>query len=131
MAALSISAQKASTLLNDFPNINKIHLFADNAASITAITDPRPGPAQYFTLKFHQIIRPLLEENHDLSITISWCPSHCNILGNDRADELTKEATALGCQIPFSVTRSNAKKRAKRHILLLWQQEWKKTPKTG
>ena len=131
MAALSISASKASTLLNDFPNIDNIHMFADNAASITAIADPKPGPAQFFALQFHQTIRPLLENHPNLSITISWCPSHCDIPGNDRADELAKEATSLACQIPFSVTRSNARRRAKRNTLLLWQQEWKKSPKTG
>jgi hypothetical protein len=116
---------------NDFPNIDNIHMFADNAASVTAISDPKPGPAQFFALKFHQTIWPLLEDNPNLSITVSWCPSHCDIQGNDRADELAKEATSLGCQTPFCITRSNARRRAKRTTLLLWQQEWRKNPKTG
>ena len=60
-----------------------------------------------------------------------WCPSHCDIPGNDRADELAKEATSLERQIPFNTTRSNAKRRSKRTTLRLWQQEWKATPKTG
>jgi ribonuclease HI len=131
MAALSISATKASNLLTDFPNITKIHLFADNAASISAISDPKPGPSQFFTIKFHQTLRPLLETHPNLSITISWCPSHCDIPGNDRADELAKEATSLGRQIPYTVTHSNARRRAKRSTLLLWQQEWKKAPRVG
>ena len=49
--------------------------------------------------------------------TISWC--------------LAKEATTLDCQIPFSVTRSNARRRAKRSILLLWQLDWKNAPRVG
>ena len=132
MAALSISATKASNLLADFPNITNIHFFADNAASVAAITDPKPGPAQYyFALKFHQTLRPLLKANPNLSITVSWCPSHCDIPGNDRADKLAKEASTLACQIPFSVTHSNSRRRAKRSILLLWHQDWKKAPRVG
>jgi ribonuclease HI len=131
MAALSLSASKAANIIADFLNINSIHFFADNAASINAITDPKPGPAQYFALKFHNTLKPLLESNHNLTITVAWCPSHCDIPGNERADELAKQATMLERQIPFSVTRSNAKRRAKRSTLLLWQQEWGKNPRVG
>ena len=28
-------------------------------------------------------------------IEVAWCLIHCNILGNDRADKLAKEATQL------------------------------------
>ena len=131
MAALSISATKAANLLTDFPDITQIHMFADNAASISAIFDPKPGPSQFFTIKFHQTLRPLLETHPNLSITVSWCPSHCDIPGNDRADELAKEATSLERQIPFNVTHSNARRRAKRSTLLLWQQEWRRAPRVG
>jgi hypothetical protein len=62
---------------------------------------------------------------------VSWCPSHCDITGNDRADELAKDATKLGRQIPYSVSYSNAKRRAKRAILKTWQQEWESAPKEG
>ena len=131
MAAIAKAASLASNLIEELPNTNQIHIFSDSAASIRAIVDPKPSSAQFFTLSFHNQIRPLLETYPDLSITIAWCPSHCGITGNERADALAKEATALGCQIPFSTTRSNAKRRAKNAITKLWQKEWKNAPKVG
>ena len=129
MAAPSISTTKVANLLTDYPNITNIHLFADNAAAVTAIADPKSGPSQYFVLKFHQTVRPLLENNPNLLISVAWCPSHCDNPGYDRVDELAKEATSLEWQIPFSVMHSNARRRAKHNSLLLWQQEWKKAPR--
>jgi ribonuclease HI len=131
MAALSLAASKAATLLRDFPNITHIAIFSDCAAATLAITDPKPNSAQLFALRFHHTLRPILETNANLSVSVSWCPSHCDIPGNDRADELAKEATAFGRQTPFSVSRSNAKRRSKRTCLKLWQQEWKNSPKVG
>ena len=131
MAALAKAASIASNLVPDFPNTNRIFIFSDSAAAVRAITDPKPGPAQYFTLSFHNLIRPLLTTHPNLSITVAWCPSHCGIPGNERADTLAKEATTLGCQIPFSTTRSNAKRRSKSTVVKMWQKDWKNTPKTG
>jgi hypothetical protein len=131
MAALAVSASKAANLHNDFPNISNIYIFADNAAAILAITDPKPGPAQFFAFKFHHTIKPLLDGDPNLTITVVWCPSHCDIRGNDRADELAKAATSLECQIPFSVTRANARRREKRSSLPLWLQDWRKAQKIG
>lgn len=131
MAALMLAALKITDIANDFPNISNINIFTDNAASTTAITDPKPNSAQYFTVKFHQTLRPLLEARPDLSITISWCPSHCDIPGNERADELAKEATKLERQIPYSTSWSNAKRRSKRACLKQWQKEWENTPRVG
>jgi len=103
---LAIGASKAEEFLQHSPNIAHIAFFTDNAAATTAITDPKPKTAQFFALKFHQTIRPLLDTHENLKISISWCPSHCGISGNDRADKLAKEATELGRQIPFSATYS-------------------------
>jgi ribonuclease HI len=131
MAALAKAASIASNIITDSPNINKLNFFSDSAAAVRAIVDPKPGSAQYFMLSFHNHIRPLLETHPNLTVTVSWCPSHCDIPGNERADTLAKEATTLGCQIPFSTTRSNAKRRSKGSINKTWQRDWKNSPKTG
>ena len=131
MAALSIGATKAAEFLQHSPNITHVAFFTDNAAATTAITDPKPKSSQFFALKFHHTIRPLLTSHNNLKISISWCPSHCGITGNERADKLAKEATELERQIPFSVSHSNAKRRAKSSSLKLWQIDWKNSPRTG
>lgn len=76
MAALSLAASKAVDIYNDFPNITHLAFFTDNAASVTAIVNPKPSSAQYYIIKFHQTLRPILEANNNLSISISWCPRH-------------------------------------------------------
>ena len=131
MVALAKGASLATNLLRDFPNISQIAFFSDNAAAVRAISDPKPSAAQYFTLSFHRHIHSLLETHPNLIISVSWCPSHCDIPGNERADTLAKAATKLSCQIPFSTTRSNAKCRIKSTTLKMWVKDWKNTPKSG
>jgi ribonuclease HI len=131
MAALAEAASISTLLLNDFPNTTKIAFFTDNAAAVKAIADPKASSAQYFTLRFHNHIRKSLETHPNLSFSVSWCPSHCDIPGNERADTLAKEATTRGCQIPFSTTRSNAKRRSKFATTKIWIREWRNTPKVG
>ena len=131
MAALAKAASISTSLLHDFPNTNRIAFFSDNAAAVKAIADPKASSAQFFTLSFHKHIRKSLETHPNLSFSVSWCPSHCDIPGNERADALAKEATTLNCQIPFSTTRSNARRRAKVTTSKIWIREWKNTPKTG
>ena len=76
MAAVALGTEKAEEFIQNFPNTTHIAFFTDNAAATTAITDPKPKTLQYFTIKFHQIIQPLLETHANLSVSISWCPSH-------------------------------------------------------
>ena len=95
------------------------------------MSNPRPKAAQHFALNFHQTIQPLLITHRNLSVSIAWCPSHCGIPGNERADQLAKEATDLERQTPFSVSQTNARRRAKRTTLKLWQTDWINSPKVG
>ena len=85
MAALAKAASLSTTLLNDFPDTNKIAFFTDNAASVKAIADPKASSAQWFTLSFQNHIRNNLETHPNLSISVSWCPSHCDIPGNEKS----------------------------------------------
>lgn len=131
MAALSLGASLAAEFIDTHPNISHLAFFADNSAAILAINDPKPQAAQTYAAKFQSTLTPLLKTHPNLSISISWCPSHCGIQGNDRADDLAKKATQLERKTPYSVSRSNAIRRSKATILKLWRLEWKKKPPTG
>jgi ribonuclease HI len=131
MAALSLGATQAAEFIATHPDTTHIAFFTDNSAATTTIGDTKPKSAQIFAAKFHSTITPLLRTHPDLTISISWCPSHCGIKGNERADELAKEATHLERQTPYSVSRSNAIRRTKSTIVKLWKQEWEKQPPSG
>ena len=95
------------------------------------MADPSPNAAQIFAAKFHNTLQPILATNPQLSISISWCPSHCKIKGNDRADALAKKATQKESQAPYNLSQANAARRSKSSILKIWRKEWKNQPKTG
>ena len=72
-----------------------IVLFADNTSSVKAITEEKPGPSQQISQEFVEAAMSFLDENRRASVEVSWVPGHMWIEGNDRADELAKEATEL------------------------------------
>ena len=73
----------------------------------------------------------MLTAHPHIRITLSWCPSHSNIQGNDRADTLAKEATNLARNSPIGITRTNALRRSKVHATKAWRCEWRKSAQTG
>ena len=131
MAALSKASAMAAVFMEDFPNTTKLLFFSDNTSAVQAITSPKPSSAQTFALSFIKNLNSLLDSHPLLSISIAWCPSHCDIPGNERADTLAKEATSLRCQIPFTTSRSNARRRSKTTTTKLWLNDWKVSNNSG
>ena len=73
----------------------RIVLFADNTSSVSAITSERPGSSQRTSQKFVEAATHFLNENREAHIEVAWVPGYMGIAGNDRADEVAKEATEL------------------------------------
>jgi hypothetical protein len=71
-----------------------------------------------------------LDENRGAKIEITWVPGHMGIEGNDRADELAKEATELE---PITEITTIAKLHRQIHDRLKkeWISEWARKPMTG
>jgi len=95
MAGLMIAAKKAVEYTNAHPQINRIYIFADCTAAIAAIHEPKPRAAQRYAAIFREKILDLLDHHPNIKVELSWCPSHCGIKGNERSDELAKQATNL------------------------------------
>ena len=99
MLALLRGLETAIEFQQESPNTNRrctrIILFADNTASVTAITKEDPGLSQQISQKFMETAIAFLNTNGRATIEISWVPGHMGIEGNDRADTLVKEATDL------------------------------------
>ncbi|XP_025423827.1 uncharacterized protein LOC112693116 [Sipha flava] len=103
-------------------NIQKAIIFSDSLSTLKSIQNSiRPNEIartiqnQIYTLQKENII-----------IQIIWIPSHTNIIGNERADKLAKEAivspNAIQCQV-YSI--ADIKQIIKKTILNIWQNEWK------
>jgi hypothetical protein len=103
----------------------------DNSAAAGAIFDPKPQPGQLYAAKFHWRMVKFLNDNSTRTVEINWCPSHCKIQGNDRADELAKEATQMAWNAPIGTSRAYALRRTKATTQAAWARDWQKAPKRG
>ena len=108
MAGLMMGVKLALRYTRDHPEITQIVFYVDNSAVARAIFDPKPCPGQLYAAKFHHRMTKFLNTDKTHAIEVAWCPSHCNIKGNDRADELAKEATQLAWNAPIGTSRAFA-----------------------
>jgi len=124
MAGLMMGVKLGARYTTNHPEIMKIIFFVDNSAAAGTIFDPKPNPGQLYTAKFHHKMVKFLDDDNAHSIEVAWCPSHCNIPGNDRADELAKEATQLAWSVPIGTSRAFALRKAKATTQSAWVREW-------
>ena len=99
MLALLRGLETAIEFQQEMPGANRrrtrIVLFADNTASVTAITKETPRSSQQTSQKFVEATSIFLDKNRRATIKVSWVPGNMGIEGNDRADEKANEATDL------------------------------------
>ena len=109
---------------------SRIILFADNTSSVASIINEKPGSSQHISQKFMETATNFLNKNRRASIEVSWVPGHMKIAGNDRADEIAKEATELE---PATTTTTIAKlhRQLRDHMKVEWVTEWARTLMTG
>jgi len=124
MAGLMMGANLAARFTTNHLEIKKAFYFVDNSAVAKAIFNLKPQPGQYYMAKFHRRMSKFLDNDITHTIKIAWCPSHCKIKGNDRADKLTKEATQLAWGAPIGTSRAFTLRRAKATTLSAWTRDW-------
>jgi ribonuclease HI/exonuclease III len=128
-------------LLKNEENINTVSIGVDNQAAIMAITRLKTKTAQHIFDGIHRKLGAIKRRNPFLEINIRWTPGHVGIEGNERADELAKEAatgdtthayrlpTELQRPTPYSkaaILRSYAGKIKKRTI-----RAWEASPRAA
>ncbi|KAL4256815.1 hypothetical protein AB1N83_011417 [Pleurotus pulmonarius] len=128
--ACSASVLTQTTLTARYrPQVQRVRLFADNTSAIMAAYDTSPHPSQDASIIFRKNIDELLSTRRDIAINVAWSPGHSGIRGNERADQLAKQAAA---QMPFiGTTISWAKAHAKAVAIERWIREWKELPKNS
>jgi len=100
-----------------------IHIFADNVSAIKTVSDPKLRQGQLLAYIFCQHMLQWLQKNPVNTLRVAWCPGHLDILGNEPADQLTKEATLLASSSEPTITHNthHARECLKRDWTILWR----------
>ena len=132
--ALLRGLETAMKLQQEMPGTNRrrtrIILFADNTASVTAITKEAPGLSPETSQKFAETAISFPDENRQAMIEVSWAPGYMGIEGNDRADKLAKEATNLKPAIE-TTTIVKLHWQLRKNLKTEWISEWANKLLTG
>jgi ribonuclease HI len=117
----------------------------DNQPSIRALANQKPHPAHYLLDHLHDATRLLkLKERNkpngitdDFSLHLTWTPGHENILENEHADKLAKEAakglSSPRCSLPpplrkpLPISASATKQHLFHNINSQWKSSWSKS----
>ena len=87
--------EHALTMATDKPEQKKIRIITDSRSAVqrleSLIHNNKPDT------RTENNIQGLLEKmsHNDQQLTMVWCPGHCNVDGNERADECAKEESKL------------------------------------
>lgn len=95
-------------------------IFSDCLTALSLIHNPTRSPGLSTALSIRQHLSTLATRHPHLSITLSWCPGHENIVGNERADELARDA-ARQTPLHGSPSIRYLRSRAAQQAMSLWK----------
>jgi ribonuclease HI len=121
MLALLRAISRAIRFAQD-TQVTRLHFYVDNSSVVQAAYAAAPGPSQYIVLQIRRSLEDFLTTSPLHHVQIAWIPGHHNVVGNERADELAKEATRHNDT--FHSTFANACRRNKEEILQKWTESW-------
>ncbi|PPR08171.1 hypothetical protein CVT24_012137 [Panaeolus cyanescens] len=101
----------------------------DNQAVLATLRGGRAHTAQAIWGRVHANVRGLLKQDRQVELCFRWVPGHEGIEGNERADQLAKEATVerRGDKLPRN--RAALWQDFKNSIKLRRRQEWEESPR--
>ena len=106
-------------------------LFIDNKAAANSLFNFDVKSSQMSVVRINLLLNAWLSENPARSIAVRFTPSHQGIIGNERADSLTKAGLRLCPTNPPAILRSHFLSLHKRRAEHDWQQRWKDTTYRG
>jgi ribonuclease HI len=122
LCALAAAAERAKRLSAEDNSITRWDLYSDNNSAVGAIGSRAAQAGQIFSLSFCSSADSFLSSSQAHSIRVRWVPGHADIPGNERADELAKEAASLPPAIKSTVTWLGT--RATRKATTTWKRDW-------
>jgi len=123
LTGLVVGIRTAISKAESLPRVHHIHIFADNVSAIKTVSDPKPCQGQLLAYTFYQHMLQWLQKNPVNTLRVAWCPGHADIPGNERADQLAKEATLLPSSAEPTITHNtrHARECLKRDWTTLWR----------
>ena len=100
-------------------------LFIDNKAAANSLFNFDVKSSQLSVVRINFLLDAWLSENSQRSLTVRFTPSHEGIIGNERADQLTKAGLGLCPTNPPLILRSHFLSLHKRRAERNWQRRWK------
>ena len=104
---------------------NKLEKFVVLTDSLSSVQSINSGKSRTRQDILDQIIREIGKIlNLGLDINIDWCPSHCNVAGNEMADIAAKQAMDTGVELELLPTAKEVYPIIKSKLRDKWQSEW-------
>lgn len=101
----------------------KYVIASDSMSVIAALNNNELSTKTSMALGKCRSVLCILKNNY-FDITLLWTPAHVGIGGNERADELAKDAAISATETPYATEWHSRVPPLKKKILLLWQQRW-------
>jgi len=102
LAGLTIGVHNVLSIAQTNPTIHHLHFFSDSLSAIQASFNPMLKAGQLLTHDFHKTICKFLDSDPQFTVRVTWIPSHKDIKGNYRADELAKAGVELSSLLPMA-----------------------------
>lgn len=86
---------------------HKWTLFCDSKPALQSLLSPlRRGPHEQLVFQVTEMLQHTGKAGHKISF--QWLPSHCGIIGNERADQAARSAHDMDQQVPIPLSRTDA-----------------------
>ncbi|GBN84700.1 hypothetical protein AVEN_33216-1 [Araneus ventricosus] len=104
----------------DIQHIKDIHIYSDSRAALQSLADPINHNSLVQKTK-----QAFLRTRERLSIKLHWIKAHIGYQGNERADQLAKEAT-LRPSLDFNIPKptSSLKRNIRTGLIDQWNDRW-------
>ena len=96
-------------------------IYSDSKSSLLALT--QYNPKVQLLKEIHGLILKIIFENKNL-LTFCWIPSHCGIIGNEKADKEARKAADIQRECIQPITAQDMKPYIKNQIFSFWSEEW-------
>ena len=105
--AAELTALRAALLFINDQMRKRWTIFCDSKAALQSLLSTlRRGPHEQLVFETAEMFHHLTEKGH--RITFQWLPSHCGIIGNERADQAARSAHTEDRNLSIPLSRTDA-----------------------